>query len=76
MRFEKRVRRLESESKLDPVILHFADGSTRTIPFSDKHLRDLYRATTDPSAAMPLLKKHLDWIAECTGMTEPSGHLY
>ena len=71
MRFEKRLRRLESETTTDPVILRFADGSTRTI--SGDQLLALCPFIDKPSEATPLQQKHLNWIANCTGAIETGG---
>jgi hypothetical protein len=78
----KRIAALEARMGVDPVILHFADGSQRTIRGGYKHWVALNEADTDRYAAQdagrPITKNSLQdeldairdavRIEECAGM--------
>jgi hypothetical protein len=70
MNLEKRLRALESGGITDPVILHFADGSTRRIS-GGQYLVELLSAAT--GRANVLENQHLNWVRECVAAHEPGG---
>jgi hypothetical protein len=74
MRLEKRIERLEAALIRESVILRFANGSTREIPGGDDYLLNLTVAVCwGKEDLSPEQQKHVEWIAECVGVTEPGG---
>jgi hypothetical protein len=78
MRLEKRIRALESRMLADPVILYFADGSTRDICGRAEYLLRLFCAATGGEDLSPRQAGELDLIrdsvsaggASCAQMTQ------
>jgi hypothetical protein len=78
---EKRIAALEARTGADPVILHFADGSQRTIRGSYKHWAALNEASTDRHAAQGAghptptnsLQGELDAIRDAVRIEEYAG---
>lgn len=67
MSLAKRVRRLETRLLSDPIVLVFADGSTREIRYQEAAMLRLFMAALSGEAPSPLMRQHLDWIQECVG---------
>jgi hypothetical protein len=72
MRLEKRIKALEAKMFSDPVILCFADGSTRTLSGQRYFLLDLFSGACggDPS---PEERAQLDLIRKSVFAREPGG---
>ncbi len=78
MRLEKRVRALEARMLADPVILYFADGTTREICGRADYLLRLFCAACYGGELSPRQAAELDLIrdsvaaggASCARMTE------
>jgi hypothetical protein len=78
MRLEKRIRALESKMLADPVILYFADGSTREVCGRPDYLLNLFCAATGGEDLSPRQAAELDLIrdsvseggASCAHMTQ------
>ena len=78
MKFEKRIRALESKMLADPVILYFADGTTREICGRGEYLLRLFYAACGAGELSPKQAADLDLIREsvtaggasCARMTE------
>jgi len=72
MRFEKRIQALEAKMLSDPMILHFADGSTESLTGRRYFLLDLlsgaYGGGLSPDQAA-----QLDLIRKCVRAQEPGG---
>jgi hypothetical protein len=72
MRLEERIQALEAQMLSDPVILHFADGSVRTLTGRRDFLLDLLSGayggdlSTDQAAQLDLIRK-------CVRAQEPGG---
>jgi len=73
MRFEKRVRALEARFLADPVILYFADGSTREICGRADYLLRLFCDACYGGDLSPTQAAHLDLIRRSTAAQEPGG---
>lgn len=72
MRLEKRIRTLEAKMLSDPVILYFADGSTRALSGRRYFLLDLFSGVCG-SDLSPDHEVQLDLIRRCTFAQEPGG---
>jgi hypothetical protein len=78
MRLEKRIRALEANMLVDPVILYFADGSTREICGRPDYLLRLFCAACGGEDLSPRQASELDLIrgsvaaggASCAQMTQ------
>jgi hypothetical protein len=73
MRFEKRVRALEKRFLVDPVVLYFADGSTRQISGRGDFLLTLLADTCRGADLSPRQAEALELIRRSVGATEPGG---
>lgn len=72
MRFEKRLETLEAKMLSAPVILHFADGTTRLLTGRRYFLVDLFaRASSADLSAIEA--QQLDLIRQCVAAEEPGG---
>lgn len=72
MRLEKRIQALEAETFSDPVILHFADGSTKQLIGRRYFLLDLFFGACGGDLG-PNQKAQLDLIRQCVAAEEPGG---
>lgn len=72
MRFEKRIEALEAGMLSDPVILHFADGSTRELSGRRYFLLDLFSGTCGGDLN-PGQRAQLELIRKCIFAEEPVG---
>jgi len=78
MRLEKRIRALEARMLADPVILYFADGTTREICGRAEYLLKLFCLACGGGELSPRQAADLDLIrdsvtaggASCARMTE------
>jgi hypothetical protein len=73
MRFERRLRALETRMTADPVILFFADGSTAKICCRRDYLLDLLVGANDQANLSPQRAAHLELIFKSVGAKEPGG---
>jgi hypothetical protein len=73
MKLEKRVQALEARWIADPVMLHFADGSTREIPGSGDYLLNFFIAVCGEKDLTPGQRKQVEWVRQCVGATQPGG---
>jgi hypothetical protein len=78
--FEKRIATVEGRTRTNPVVLHLADGSTRTIRGDVKHYFALWNAGSaqcsaelagEPIPASPL-DKEIAWIKSAVTINEPA----
>ncbi|MGA2738550.1 MAG: hypothetical protein ABSG65_14030 [Bryobacteraceae bacterium] len=67
MRLEKRIRALEARMLADPVILYFADGTTREICGRAEYLLRLFCAATGGEDLNPRQAAELDLIRDSVG---------
>ena len=67
MRLEKRIRALESKMHSDPVILYFADGSTREICGRADYLLKLFCTACYGGELSPRQAAELDLIRDSVG---------
>jgi hypothetical protein len=67
-RFEKRIQVLEAEMLSNPVVLRFADGSTRELSGRRYFLVDLFARGSSAIEA-----QQLDLIRKCVSAEEPGG---
>ena len=72
MRFERRIQALEAGMLSDPVILHFADGSTRELSGRRYFLLDLFSGACGGDLN-PDQRAQLDLIRKCVAADEPGG---
>jgi hypothetical protein len=72
VRFEKRIETLEAKMLSAPVILHFADGSTRLLTGRRHFLVDLF-ARASGADLRPIEAEQLDLIRQCVAAEEPGG---
>jgi hypothetical protein len=70
--FKRRIEALEARMISDPLILQFADGSTREIFGPGDFLLDLFCGACkgDPN---PVQSAQLGLIGQCVTATEPGG---
>jgi len=73
MRLDKRLRRLETTLLSDPIVLVFADGSTRGIRYPGLGMLSLFMAALSAEQPDSLMRQHLDWIRDCVGYVDPAG---
>jgi hypothetical protein len=73
MRLEKRLRALEARLRTEPVILYFADGSTKEICGQGDFLLGLFRSACGEVNLYPAQSAQLDLIRECVAAIEPGG---
>jgi hypothetical protein len=73
MRLEKRIRALEARMLADPVILYFADGSTREIRGHGHFLLGLFNDACGGADLSPVQKEQLDLIRRSVSAQEPGG---
>lgn len=73
MRFEKRIRALEARMITDPLILHFADGSTRAICGQGDFLLRLFKGVFGRADLSPSQAAQLDLIRQSVHAHEPGG---
>ena len=70
---EKRVRALEARLVSDPVILHFADGSTKEIRGPGDFLLGLFSTAFGGADPNPLQAAQLELIGRSLKAEEPGG---
>jgi len=73
MNLEQRLRKLENSLLTEPMILYFADGSTRKLPGSGEDLLHLYSGILEGEDKNPHLRTQVDWIRTCNGAIQPGG---
>jgi len=73
MRLEKRIQALEARLIADPVILQFADGSTKEICGQGDFLMDLFRAAFGGTDLNSQQVAQLDLIRKSVRAEEPGG---
>jgi hypothetical protein len=73
MNFEKRLRALEARLNTDPVILYFADGSTRVFCGGHGFLVRLLRGVCGRADFSAGQTAELALIRQCVGSKEPGG---
>jgi hypothetical protein len=73
MNFERRLRALEARMITDPVILHFADGSTRELRGPGDFLPRLFPGVFGEANLSPGQAAQLDLIRQSVGSKEPGG---
>jgi hypothetical protein len=71
MKFEKRLRALEARMMTDPLILHFADGSTREICGQGDFLLRLFKGVFGRADLSPSQAAQLDLIRQSVYAQEP-----
>jgi hypothetical protein len=76
MKFERRIRALEARLIADPVILHFADGSTREICGRGDYLLTLFVGASRGADLIPGQAEQLELIRHAVRADEPGrGHM-
>lgn len=73
MRLEKRIRALEARFTKDPVVLFFADGSTREIRSHGDFLLSLVADTCRGTDLGPGQAAQMDLIRQSVAAQEPGG---
>jgi len=73
MKFEKRVRALEARMITNPVVLYFADGSTRAICGQGDFLLRLLKGVFGRADLSPSQAAQLDLIRQSVYAQEPGG---
>jgi len=73
MRIERRVRALEAELIAEPLILHFADGSTRAIWGGGDFLMRLFKGVFGRADLGRRQAAQLDLIRQSVRAQEPGG---
>jgi hypothetical protein len=73
MRLEKRIRALEAKMHSDPVILYFADGTTREICGRADFLLRLFYAACGEGDLSPAQAEAVDLIRRSVDAQEPGG---
>lgn len=73
MRLEKRIRALEARLIKDPVILHFADGSTHEIRGHGDFLLGLFVGVCGGADLAPWQAEQLELIRQSVYAEEPGG---
>jgi hypothetical protein len=73
MNFERRIRALETRMITDPVILHFADGSTRELRGPGDFLLRLFPGVFGKANLSPGQAAQLDLIRQSVRAQEPGG---
>ena len=72
MRLEERVKTLETRMFADPVVLHFADRSTRELRGPRGFLLDLFPGLSGENLS-PEQAEQFDLIRRCSSVEEPGG---
>jgi hypothetical protein len=72
MRLEKRIQALEAQMLSDPVVLHFADGSTESLTGPRYFLLDLLSGASSGNLSLQQAAQ-LDRIRKCVFAQEPGG---
>jgi hypothetical protein len=72
-KFERRLRVLEARMITDPVVLHLADGSTRTFCAGREFLVSILQRVCRGAAFSPGQSAELALIRQCMGSKEPGG---
>ncbi|MGD1092675.1 MAG: hypothetical protein ABSB35_11890 [Bryobacteraceae bacterium] len=73
MRLAARLRKLETRVSSEPIVLHFADGSTKEIRGPGDYLLDLFAGATGGTDLSPRQAEHVDLILRCAHSEEPGG---
>jgi hypothetical protein len=73
VKIEKRLRALEARLSSEPVVLGFADGSTKEICGPRHFLLDLFCATRSGADLSPVQAEQLDLIRQSVSAREPGG---
>jgi hypothetical protein len=73
MKFERRVRALEAKLITDPVVLHFADGSTREMRGRGHFLLQLLCGACGGLELRPEQAAQLELIRQSVAAQEPGG---
>jgi len=73
MSLERRIRALEVRLITDPVILYFADGSTREIHGRGDFVLGLFCGALGGADLAPWQAEQLDLIRRSVGAEEPGG---
>jgi hypothetical protein len=73
MRLEKRIQALESKLMMDPVVLHFADGSTRNLCGRGDFLLSLLQGACGGANLRSGQAAQLDLIRQSVYAHEPGG---
>jgi hypothetical protein len=73
MRLEKRIRALEARMIADPVILHFADGSTEEIRGPGDFLLSFFAGAFGGVELSPAQTAQLQLIRQSVDAEEPGG---
>ncbi|HXS13907.1 MAG TPA: hypothetical protein VN734_14485 [Acidobacteriaceae bacterium] len=72
MTLKRRIEKLEKALKADPILLHFADGSTRVLNGRRGMLLNLLEAAMSGNVRSEE-KVQLDLISQSVASTEPDG---
>ena len=72
MKFDRRIRALEAKMSATPVILHFADGTTRAMCGRTDFLLDLLQSIGGEDVS-PDHATHLELVRRSVGADEPGG---
>jgi hypothetical protein len=72
MNLEKRLRALEAKLISDPVVIYFADGSTRELHGPGDFVLRLFQGVFGADLS-PTHAAQLDLIHRCVGSEEPGG---
>jgi len=73
MRLEKRLRALEARLVSNPVLLDFADGTTREIHGRADYLLDLFAGACGHQNLSSKQSTDLELIRQCLSAREPGG---
>jgi hypothetical protein len=73
MQLDNRVRRLETSLLSDPIVLVFANGSTREIRYQGLAMLGLFMAALSGEGVSPQMRQHLDWIRDCVEFRDSGG---
>jgi len=73
MNLEQRLRTLEDRLITEPMVLYFADGSTRQLPAAGPAILALYCGILEGEERNPDLRPQANWIRNCIGAVQPAG---
>ena len=73
MRLEKRIRALEAKIITDPLVLYFADGSTRELRGPRHFLRRLFHGACGRADLSSRQAEQLELIRQSVDSREPGG---
>jgi len=73
MRIEKRLRALETKLRADPVILYFADGSSRPISGRRPFPFSLFADLCERAELSAKQLEQVELIKQCVAGKEPNG---